>query len=82
MRQITDQEQWSQTFRCKIIGSTNKKEDGQPHLIVLSRQTQSLNLKQQIKKFTVNASLQMVVIFSDEPCGHLWYPSYLIQNPI
>ena len=39
---ITDQEQWSQTFRCKIIGSTNKKEDGQPHLMVLSHQTQSL----------------------------------------
>ena len=37
---ITDQEQWRKL--CKIIGSTNKKEDGQPHLIVLSRQTQSL----------------------------------------
>ena len=45
VRQITDQEQWSQTFRCKIVGLTNKKEDCQPHLIVLSCQTRSLKLE-------------------------------------
>ena len=45
VRQITDQ--WSQTFRCKIVGWTNKKEDCQPHM---SHQTRRVwNLTQQVK---------------------------------
>ena len=37
--------QSSQTFRCKIIGLTNKKGDCQPHLIVLEFETRNNRLK-------------------------------------